>query len=216
MVGEDLLLSGVHVERNKDGSLKWRTDFYLGPDIFGLKKIASGPWSMKDIRVVEIDGGIGVFTRPMDKEYGKGKICFLKIKNLEELKSFSEAEWYKAAIIGGLFNQNQWGGVNQAIRFPKDKPIGIIGHVAHQTIHENGFIQKHYYAMSFVFNPKTLNHSEMKVIATRNDFPKSPSKRSPELDDVLFPAGIDASGHLYCGLSDYCVGRIKIKNPFEI
>ena len=54
-IGENLLFSGVHVEKNQDGSLKWRTDFYLGPDISKLKKIASGPWSMKDIRVVDID-----------------------------------------------------------------------------------------------------------------------------------------------------------------
>lgn len=216
-VKDNILLSGVYyVEKTPDGSLKLRTDFYLGPDISRLKKIASGPWGMKDIRIVEMDEGIGIFTRPQKREYGKGKIGFLRIKNLDELKYFFEEQWYKATIIDGLFDQNHWGGVNQAIRLSKDKYIGVIGHVAHQTINENGELQKHYYAMSFIFNPETLNHSEMKIIATRNDFPKSLSKRSPELDDVLFPGGIDTSGHLYCGLSDCCVGRIKIKNPFEI
>lgn len=213
-IGENMLLSGIHVEKNHDGALEWRTDFYLGPDISRLKKIASGPWDMKDIRMVEIDGGIGVFTRPMNKKYEKGKIGFLKINNIEELKHFSEVQWYKADIIKGLFDENHWGGVNQAIRFPQDKTIGVIGHIGHQTINGDGIIQKHYYAMSFVFNPETLNHSEMKIIATRNDFPKSLSKKSPELDDVIFPAGIDASGNLYCGISDYCVGIINIKNPF--
>lgn len=216
IVKENILLSGVHVEKNQDGSLKWRTDFYLGPDISKLKKIASGPWSMKDIRVVEMDGYVGVFTRPMNKEYGKGKIGFLKVKNIEELKDFSEDQWYKAVIIKDIFDQNQWGGVNQAIRLPESKSIGVIGHVAHKTINEKGKLQKHYRAMSFIFNPETLNHSEMKIIATRNDFPKTISKRSPELDDVIFPAGIDALGYLYCGLSDCCIGRIKIKNPLEI
>ncbi|HCI05667.1 TPA: hypothetical protein DEX28_02885 [Patescibacteria group bacterium] len=208
------LLSGVYVEKIPDGSL--RTDFYFGPDISRLEKIASGPWGMKDIRIIEMDDYIGVFTRPRGGEYRKGKIGFLKIKGLDELKDFSEKQWYETTMIDGLFDKNHWGGVSQAIKLPKDGRIGIIGHIAHQTTDDNGVPQQHYYAMSFIFNPETMKHSKMKMIAKRNDFPPSLSKRSPELDDVVFPGGIDVSGYLYCGLSDYCVGRKKIGNPFKV
>jgi len=211
------LLSGVYVEKNPDGSSRLKTDFYFGPDVSRLKKFVSGPWGMKDIRIVEMNDYIGVFTRPRNGEYRKGKIGFLKIKNLDELKHFPEKQWYEATIIDGLFDENHWGGVNQAIKLSKNERIGIIGHIAHQTADSSGIPQKqHYYAMSFIFNPKTMEHSKMRIIAERSDFPPSLSKRSPELDDVVFPGGIDSSGYLYCGLSDYCVGRKKIGNPFKI
>ncbi|MDP2908283.1 MAG: DUF1861 family protein [Nanoarchaeota archaeon] len=213
-VKDNTLLSGVYVKKTRDGSLKLKTDFYLGPDISRLKKIASGPWGMKDIRIVEMDECIGVFTRPQKREYGKGKIGYLEICSLDELKGMSETDWYSAKILEGLFNKDEWGGVNQVVKLSEDK-LGIIGHTAHQT-GDDGELRKHYYAMSFVFNISTKTYSDYRIIAQRSDFPPSPSKRSPELDDILFPGGIDTSGYLYCGLSDYCVGRRKIKNPFEI
>ncbi len=91
----------------------------------------------------------------------------------------------------------------------------MIGHIAYQTTNGKGELEKHYYVMAFRFNPRKWLKSEFKIIAKRSDFPPSFSKRSPELDDINFPAGIDDNtNNLYCGLSDFCIGQKKIKNPF--
>jgi hypothetical protein len=73
--------------------------------------------------------------------------------------------------------------------------------------------------MCFKFNVSTRECSGYRIIAKRSEFPPSLSRKSPELDDVLFPAGISnpAGMHtdLYAGLSDYCCGKLRIPNPFN-
>jgi len=203
-----LLLAGVYVEKFRKG-LRWKTDFYYGSSIDNMVKIASGPWGMKDIRLVELDDKIGVFTRPQKGRYGKGKIGYMEINSLDELASL---DWYSASLLEGLFDSNSWGGVNQALRISNSK-IGVIGHEAYAD--KKG---KHYSAMSFVFDVNTLKYSDYRIIARRSDFPSSLSKRSPELDDILFPAGIvgvkNKHVDLYVGISDYCCGKMRIRNPF--
>ena len=56
-----LLLAGVYVEKFGKG-LRWKTEFYYGASIDNMEKIASGPWGMKDIRLVDLKDRIGVFT----------------------------------------------------------------------------------------------------------------------------------------------------------
>ncbi|MFH1064929.1 MAG: DUF1861 family protein [Nanoarchaeota archaeon] len=203
-----LLLAGVYVERMGKG-LRWKTDFYYGSSIDKLEKIASGPWGMKDIRLVDLKDRIGVFTRPQKKKFRKGKIGYFEINSLDELANL---DWYSAKILNRLFDRKSWGGVNQALRL-SDSKIGVIGHTAYAD--RKG---KHYSAMSFVFDVNTLKYSDYKIIATRSDFPLSLSKRRPELDDVVFPSGIVGVKNkfvdLYVGLSDYCCGKIRIRNPF--
>ena len=204
-----LLLAGVYVEKFRKG-LRWKTDFYYGADISNMEKIASGPWGMKDIRLVEMDNKIGVFTRPQNRQFRKGKIGYLEINSLDELANL---DWYSATLLEGLFDNNSWGGVNQALRLSSSK-IGVIGHEAYAD--KKG---KHYSAMSFVLDVNTREYSDYKIIARRSDFAASKSKRSPELDDILFPAGITNVNNkhvdLYVGISDYCCGKIRIRNPFE-
>ena len=163
---------------------------------------------MKDIHLVNLKGKVGVFTRPQGKVWGKGKIGYLEVGNIDELRTFSEEDWYNAKIIEGLFDGDYWGGVNQAIKLSEEE-VGVIGHIAHQTINRENELEKHYYGMAFRFNPGKWFQSKFKIIAKRNDFPPSPSKRSPELNDVIFLAGIDNTDNLYCGLSDFCNGRRK-------
>lgn len=218
-LGNSVLLVGVHVEDGR-ANLIGRTDFYYGPEIDRLEHIASGPWDIKGIRLIDLGDRLGVFTRPQLGEWGKGKIGYLEICSLDELKGMSETDWHSAKILEGLFNKDEWGGVNQVVKLSEDM-FGIIGHVAHAA-HDtgaNGELRKHYYAMSFVFNISTKTYSDYKIIAQRSDFPPSQSKRSPELDDILFPAGIAnvKNSHnvdLYAGISDYCCGKIRIPNPF--
>ncbi len=201
-----VFLAGVST-KNNGKRLDWRTDFYYGSHIDKLKKLISGPWGMKDVRLIGLGSKIGVFTKPY------GKIAYTEISSLKELKKLN---WYSANVLHGLFKKNEWGGVNQVINLSKGL-VGIIGHVAYLTYNGNK-IQKHYYAMSFVFDTKNKQYFDYKIIAKRKDFPPSLSKRKIELDDVVFPAGItNIHNHhveLYVGLSDFCSARKIIPNPF--
>ena len=210
-INDELYIAGVKVRDTINGVL-WNQEFYRGDSIKNLEHFASGPEGMKDIRLVDLGDRVGVFTRPKGKIGGLGKIGYLEIGKIDELQELSETDWYNAPSINGLFEDGTWGGVNQALRL-HDGTIGVIGHKAHKTEFD-GVLQKHYYAISFIFNPVTKIVSSFRTIAERKDFPESPSKRSPELSDIIFPAGIDKEFNLYSGLSDYCIGVKKIKNPF--
>ena len=212
-INGEIFISGMIVQQWENG-IKWKQDIYRGDSIKNLEHFTSGPIGMKDIRLVKLKDRIGVFTRPQGKIGGKGKIGYLEIGTVDELKTFTEDDWYNnTKIIEGLFDDNHWGGVNQAIKISGGE-VGVIGHIAHQTINVQNKVEKHYYGMAFRFNPRKWIISEFKIIAKRSDFPPSRSKRSPELDDVIFPAGIDDSHNLYCGLSDFCIGKGKITTPF--
>jgi hypothetical protein len=207
-IKKDTLILGVNVwEQNN--KIEWKQDIYIGESIEKLEYFTSGPIGMKDIRLVDFGDRIGVFTRPQGIIGGKGKIGYFEISNINELKKMSNEDWYEAELIENMFNENEWGGVNQAIKISNDE-IKIIGHIAHQSINKQNQLTKHYNAMSFKFNIITKEFSEFKKIAERKHFPNSNSKRSPELDDIIFPSGIDNSNYLYCGISDYCIGKIKI------
>lgn len=210
-VNGEIFILGVRVQNTEKGII-WNQDIYRGNSIRNLEYFASSPVGMKDIRLVDLEDRIGVFTRPQGKIGGQGKIGYLEISRIDELKRFTENDWYCANIIDGLFDDDSWGGANQALKLPDGK-IGVIGHKAHQT-RLGGKLRKHYYAVSFRYDPKINVQSQFRVIAKRNDFPDSSSKRSPELDDVVFPGGVDEDFNLYCGLSDFCIGIKKIENPF--
>ena len=212
-INGEMFILGVRVQQEENG-IKWKQDIYRGDSIKNLENFTSGPIGIKDIRLVNLEDRIGIFTRPQGKIGGKGKIGYLEVGNIDELRTFTEDDWYNAKIIEGLFGDNLWGGVNQAIKLPGGE-VGVIGHIAHKTINEENKLEKHYYVMAFRFNPRKWLKTEFKIIAKRSDFPPSFSKRSPELDDIIFPAGIDDNtNNLYCGLSDFCIGQKKIKNPF--
>lgn len=202
------LILGVNVWKQNE-KIEWKQDIYIGDDIENLEYFCCGPVSMKDIRLVDLKDRIGVFTRPQGVIGGKGKIGYFEIGTIDELKKMPEQDWYKAQLIENLFSKEEWGGVNQAIRISNNE-INIIGHIAHQSINEKNELTKHYNAMNFKFNLITKEFTNFKIIAKRNVFPASLSKRSPELNDIIFPAGIDNSNNLYCGISDYCIGKIKI------
>jgi len=210
-IGNELYIAGVKVQNTTNGVL-WNQEFYRGDSIKNLEHFFSGPQGMKDIRLVDLKDRIGVFTRPRGKIGGLGKIGYLEIGRIDELQKLSETDWYSAQLIDGLFEDSTWGGVNQALKLP-DETIGVIGHKAHKTEY-NSVLKKYYYAISFIFNPVTKIVLDCRIIAKRKDFPNSPSKRTPELSDIIFPAGIDEKYILYCGLSDYCIGVKKIENPF--
>ncbi|MEX2144794.1 MAG: DUF1861 family protein [Candidatus Spechtbacterales bacterium] len=214
-IGEDLVFGGVEIYPNPQAIASrgagFRTVFYRGRDIESLTRFAAGPDMMKDIRIAQLPNGrIGVFTRPLGGMYGKGKIGYLELNSLDELQPQHLLE---ARIIEDQFAPDEWGGVNELHPFD-DGRIGALGHIAYQDA-DGG---KHYYAMSFVYDPQKHSTSPIKIIAARRNFPEGDAK-TPELQDVVFPGGLLRDGKgaatLYAGLSDVEAGRVSLRSdPF--
>lgn len=209
----EMVIGGVETcanptEQNPD-QIDYKTVFYRGNNLSSLKKFASGPENMKDIRLIENKGKLGVFTRPQGGSNGNGKIGYIELNNLEELTA---KNLLKAKIIENQFVPGEWGGANE-LHLLLDGRIGVIGHIAYWDKKEI----RHYYATSFIFDPLTQKASPIKIIAIRNNFPNGVSKTS-ELSDIIFPGGLirhfDGTATLYAGLSDAEAGSIKIKDPF--
>jgi len=212
-IHDEFVFGGVRFPVENDS---WRTEFYKGKDIFSLKKFAEGPLGMKDVRLIELhDGTIGVFTRPQGEIGGLGQIGFMKMNNLEDL---NRLDLFSATLLENQFRPGQWGGVNET-HLLKENKIGVLGHVAHTTLDNDGQILKHYYPMAFVFDYHNGKFTEYEILATRKDFPSGEAKRFPELDDVVYSGGIrwdnPEFADLYVGLSDVQCARIRIKNPFK-
>lgn len=215
MIDGKYVLAGVRVFQ-QEGGLGWQTDFFMGKDIASLEYFASGPRWMKDIRLVDLGDAVGVFTHPHGGAYGLGQIGYFELDHVTDLSNLDQQHFADATLLKGIFSDGQWGGVSQAIRLTDEK-IGVIGHIAHKS-DLDGMVRKHYRAMSLVFDRKRHVFSHKQILAQRSDFPGSPAKASPILDDVVFPAGIafqEDECWLYAGLSDYCCGRIRIRNPFQ-
>lgn len=202
------LLGGVSVNWE---TYSYQTDFYIGDDPLKMTKHFSGPRGMKDIRLLELSSGkIAVFTRPQGGIYKKGKIGFTLVNDLSELTT---ALIENAPLLDDQFGDDTWGGVNQAVELTNGH-IGVIGHWA-WFVGEN----RKYTGIAFELNPITRECTEMRIIATRDQFPTGPAKR-PDLSDVIFPAGMVFDkeknvASLYAGLSDAQIGVLQIPYPFK-
>jgi len=212
MVSGELVIGGVEVWARKDNpkELEWRTVFYRGKNINGLKMFAAGPDGMKDIRIVELrDGRIGVFTRPQGETGGRGKIGFTIIDTLDGLNPDIISG---AGLINARFDDAEWGGANE-LHLLKNGLIGVLGHIACYDEQRN----RHYYSMAFAFNPENRKASFMKLIATRENFDNGAAKR-PDIADVIFSGGLvrgkDGNAVLYVGVSDAEAHKITISDPF--
>lgn len=205
-----LLFGGVEVSFSADGTpLRWRTQFFYGATIATLRPLATGPWGMKDIRLVSLyDGRILVFTRPQGEIGGRGTIGWTIISRLDELNAQTIA---RAALISHV-DERCWCGVNAAYLLPSGN-VGVLAHVA-QFDHAGN---RHYYAARFIFDTLSGTSSPMAIIASRDDFLPGESK-SDDLQDVVFPAGLleDGKGNvrLFCGTSDCEVQWWDIAPPF--
>lgn len=160
---------------------------------------------MKDIRLAQLpDRRIGVFTRPLGGLYERGKIGYVELDSLEEL---GPKHLLGAKIIEDQFASGEWGGANETHVLEKGT-IGVLGHIAHEDAEGN----KHYYAISFIYDPRDHHATPIKILATRRNFPDGSTKR-PELKDVVFPGGLvrekDGTAILYAGLSDIEAGRVN-------
>lgn len=210
-VNGKLVIGGVEVyNKPNDTKLGYRTVFLKGEKIKDLKRFATGPEMMKDIRLLEIDNEkILVFTRPTGEVGGRGTIGFTIINSLDELNAENLS---KAELINNQFIKEEWGGVNELHKLSNGL-IGVLGHIAKF----DEFGNRHYYSMSFAFNLDTHETTPIKIIATRDDFLEGAYKRE-DIKDVIFSGGLirknDGKAELYCGVSDAEAHKIVIEDPF--
>lgn len=212
-IGGELILGGVSLIRDKDDPERiasWVTTFYRVESPISLKPFLTGPDHMKDVRLVELPGGgVGVLSRPQGDKGGRGKIGFTRAASLEAVTA---AEISEAPLFEGMFREEEWGGANEA-HVLANGLIGVLGHAACFDGEEN----RHYYPMTFAFDPATKERTPMKIIAERADLPDGPAKR-PDLEDILFSGGLirrgDGTADLYVGMSDAEAGVIRLPDPF--
>lgn len=206
LIGGTAIRTDQHHQERITG---WNTAFYAGIAINQLVRIADAPNGMKDVRVIGYKNRIAVFTRPQGGLAGPGKIGFVMFDTLADLSPQTIA---KAVMLHDHFCENEWGGAN-ALEVLANGWIGVLGHISRRD-HEN---RLHYAAMTFAFNPFSLETRGMKVIAERRDFVSGPAKRE-DLHDVIFPGGLirqqDSKAILYAGVSDCEAHRLWIRDPF--
>ena len=205
-----LLFGGVEVEYAPDRvPLRWRTRFYIGHTVSTLRLLATGPWGMKDIRLVSLpDGRILVFTRSQGEVGGRGTIGWVIISSLNELNASTIS---RARLIPHL-DEQYWCGVNSAY-CRSEGDVEVLAHVA--RFDEMG--NRHYYAARFIFDYHRGTSSAMEIIACREDFLPGECKRE-DLRDVVFPAGLleteQGGRRLFCGTSDCEIQWLDIPSPF--
>jgi len=225
--GGELILGGVRVEwedvpPGAPPVAHWCTDFYRGRSLRGLRRFASGPDQMKDVRLLQLrEGRVAIFTRPqgavMEPLGCIAKIGFTLVDSLDDVTAGAIEN---AQLLYNHFLPDEWGGCNQLFELSN----GLVGAIGHKSWGEmiDGVHVLHYYAMAFALDPDTRRMTPTKVIADRACFPPGPAKE-PRLADVIFTAGIvrcsgtgrhkDGTATLYSGLSDCQVGRLRIADP---
>lgn len=206
----ELFIGGTHIDVVDGQIVSWNTAFYRGQDVASLQHFANAPAKMKDVRFTKYGQKILVCTRPQGGVAGPGKIGLILLDDFVEI---TPDNLLKAKLFDDLFADNEWGGANEL--FVLDNGwVGVLGHIACMS---EGDV-RHYYAMTFAFHPKTMEHTPVKIIAERADFKAGISKR-PDLVDVLFSGGIvrqdDNMATLYTGTSDAEGHYIVIEDPFK-
>ncbi len=220
IINGELILGGTHVRKKQGEVDTYYGYFYRGRDIHDLQYYTTGPDYMKDIRLVQMEGGkIGVFSRPRSEEikvqYGSEAIIgFTMINDLTELNADIISG---AKKIDGLFEDDEWGGCNQCY-YLGDNKIGVIGHKSYKRMDDEGTELLVYMNISFVYDVVLHKAMDVKIIGTRSCYPAGTAK-VPSLIDCVFSSGIvmrdDGKADLYSGVGDTFVGRIVIDYPFE-
>jgi hypothetical protein len=199
-IDNHLIFGGVKVVRTPTETL-YRTVFRRGDCIEDLTEIAVGPVRMKGIRLVQLNKGIGVFTRPHDS-YGGGQIGFTVIDSLAQL---TPAVIANAPLIAQRFPKGEWGGVNEA-RALKNGRILALGHRAYFDSDNN----KHYFPWLFIHDPRTGLSTDLGIVGASDDFPQT-TPRQTDLKDVSYPVGMDLeNGEISGGTGDTTSGTKPI------
>lgn len=215
-----IVLSGVRAARRADDSLDISTEFFAGTNLQSLELIAT--LKGKDNRLRQLpDNRFLVAIRPQGGEYGRGKIGFAIVKNLQELRP---SKLQDAHILLDQFQEGHWGGVNEIIITYVNGHVEAVsvGHVA--NIKDDG--TRPYHAMAFaILNADSLDReppipTPIEVFARAADFPNPqiPAK-SWELEEVFFTAELEIidgdRAVISGGLKDVCIAEKEIINPLR-
>lgn len=189
--------------------LSYRAIKLKGKNIKSLVEFFKGPERMKDIRLKELfNNQILCLTRPQGDYGGRGQIGYLIVDNLEELTISA----IQNAPLLNSFVDGEWGGANEIYNI-SDSEVGVLGHIAKFDEEKN----RHYYAISFIFNFQTKKYYEEKFLLKRENLIDGPTKRN-DLIDVIFSGGLinldQKFAEIYVGVSDCQAHRAVINNPF--
>ena len=212
IINDELIFGGVNVKKIRGQLDSYETRFYKGKSPFELEYFTTGPRNMKDIRLVQLPDGIGVFTRPA------GYVGFTVIKDVMEL----DDKVIEEAPLIDFIADGSYGGVNQCY-YLESGMIGLIGHLVYPKTNDSGKLERVYVNTAAIFDPNLRKTIEHKIIGTRRSYPASSHMRTDDkgnaLDDTAFTTGIvmreDGKVDLYSGLSDALEGRTVIDYPFE-
>ena len=215
-IDNTFVMGGTHVLYRKSEIHTYYGYFYKGNDIKDLYYFTTGPDYMKDIRLVQLaDGKVGVFSRPRSEEILKkyNSESMIGFTIIDSLKDLTAEVIEKAPYIENVFGDGEWGGCNQCYLLENGN-IGVIGHKSYIDEKRN---QSVYLNTAFVFDLKTWQLVDEKIIGTRGCYPDGPSKKTT-LSDCAFSSGIvmrdDGKVDLYSGIGDCQEGRIVIDYPF--
>lgn len=215
---EGVGISGVEIWPDPvSGSLTYRKNFYFGPDIYHLSdmpQISGSNHEKGQVIKQRSEGKITVFTRPTGGNYRRGRVG---IREFDDLSQITGPESFKdTLIIAELFGDDEWGGVDQVLELSDGgNRLLVIGHIARFTDDET---LKHYYAIAFVYDADTGNVSDLRIIATRADFPEGPIK-SEMLEDIVYPRGIylkNGRFMLVVGISDMENGELDVTDRLPV
>ena len=211
-INGEMIFGGVYVIKSKGEPVTYHTAFFRGTNPYDLTYFTTGPDYMKDIRLVQLPDGIGVFSRP------NGYVGFQIINDISELDDKVIAN----APVIDFISDDGYGGVNQCYYLDSGL-IGILGHMVYPKKNSFGQTERVYVNIAAVFDPKTKKTVMNKIVGTRRCYPASDRMRinnlNVPLDDTAFTSGIvmreDGKADLYSGLSDSLEGRVTIDYPFE-
>ncbi|KAG5485053.1 hypothetical protein LSCM1_07134 [Leishmania martiniquensis] len=211
-VQDRMLFGGTHHIKSAGEVTGDYCDFYSGMP-HALTYYTTGPDLMEGIRFVQlINGTIGIFS--CHKTESSCMIGFTTVDSLDEIKREVIAD---AQPINQEPFLDAWGSVNQAYLLSSGS-VGCICHHGYLDKDSNGEPLSVSCITSFVYDPKTNNTHDFRLLGTKGCFPDCPPK-APRTADCAFASGIimrdDGKCDLYSGLGDTHEGRITIDDPFQ-
>jgi len=215
----ELIVGGTRVQKVGGLVRSYRGDFYRdnGRGPLHLEYYTSGPYRMKDIRLVELkDGRIGVFSRPRGEavkaKYGSEAV--IGFTTIADLKELTPELIENAPVVEGILGKDEWGGCNQAY-LQADGTILVAAHLCYQgeSAVPDGPRRQIYCNAAFTLDPATRKATHIRIVATRKMYPACGPK-VPHLDDCVFTSGFvfnaDGTADIYTGLCDAAEGRVRL------